>query len=417
MSTEGFRAVRTLAALALGVAALAPPASAAQVDFRPNLTFGLFHTGNIQVIGGDAIGDDSAAVAIDLPVERISATGTFRFLYQGTYVGYRQNSGFNYMGNLVAASYVKEISRRSHMQAGGGVLRTDTQGVAAASINSEGLANANADRPLTFLPRTTITHGYGTVSGTVGVARRGLVDWSVSAGIDRYDEVPGVVFNNSTSAAVLGGWRYELSERTTLGFAVGGDWFGYDATDDSVSGTVALTGTHQLGRDTTMTFAAGATRTTTAGLSSTSGRFLLSFERALTETSSFSAGVRQSVTPGTGLQAATNDTGGWVSYTPWNPRNGLYGALDGAYWFRKTIPTDNTPSTETQTLNVAGALGWRFNRFLSLSAAYAYFYQQDRSDAASELNTSYPSYGLFLRWSIRGFVRAPDLGGRGPRGI
>jgi hypothetical protein len=417
LSTEGFRAVRACAVLAFGVALLARPAGAAEVDFRPILTFGLFHNGNIQIIGDNAIGDDSAAVAVDLAVDRITATGTFRFLYQATYVGYRQNSGLNYMGNLIAASYVKELSRRSRMQATGGVSRTDTQGVAAGSINSEGLANPNADRSLTFLPRTTITEGYGTVSGSVGAGRRGFVDWLVSARVNRYDDVPGVVFNNSTSAGALGGWRYELSERSTLGFAVGVEWFGYEVTDDTLSTTVALTGTHELGRETTMTYAAGATRTTTAGDSSTSGRFLLSFARALTETSNLNAGVRQSVTPGTGLQAATNDTGGWVSYTPWNPRNGLYGALDGAYWLRKTLPTDTAPTTSTETLNVAGALGWRFTRYLSLSAAYAYYFQKDRSDATSTLNTRYASYGLFLRWAIRGFVGAPDVGGRGPRGI
>ncbi len=401
-----------MAVLALGAAVLAPPAVAAQVDFRPVLTFGIYHAGNVQIIGGDPIGDQSAAIAVDLAVDRTTATGTFSFLYQGTYVGYRQNRGLNFLGNLLAASYDKQVSQRTNLQATGGVLRTDTQGIATSSIDSQSGAASSVDRPLTFVPRTTITRGYGTASGSVGVGRRSLVDWAARAGVTRYDEVPGVVFNNSTSVDVLGGWRYELSERTTLGLAVNLNWFGYEATANSFGESLVLAGTHEVSHFTTMKFNLGATRTTTGNIASTSGRFFLSFERELTATSRLNAGAQQLVTPGTGLQAATNDTGAWISYAPSSPRHGLYGALDGGFWFRKTIPTDNAPTTETETLNLAGALGWRFSRFLSLSAGYAYFYQIDRSDTASSLNTRYASYGLFLRWAIRGLEDAPSGGAR-----
>jgi hypothetical protein len=415
LSTDGSPAARRTAVFAVAVAALATPALAAQVDFRPVLTFGVYHDGNVQIIGTDTVGEDSAAIAVDLAVDRATASSDFSFLYQATYVGYRQNSGLNYMGNLISASYTKELSRRSQMQAGGGVSRTDSQGLARSTVDPQGADSSNVDRPLTFVPRTTIMRGYGSVSGSVGVAHRSLVDWAVRAGVNRFDQVEGVAFNNSTYAGVLGGWRYELSELTTLGVAVDVGWFGFAGTANSVGESVVLNGTHAFGRFTSMTFNVGATRTTTGDFSSTNGTLLVSLSRALSENSRLNAGVRQSVSSGTGLQAATNDSGAWVSYAQSSPRNGLSWALDGADWYRKAIPAPDVTSTSTGTLNVAGALGWRFSRYLSLSAAYAYSYQNDQSDSSSGLDTSYASYGVFLRWTIRGETEtSTDTGSRIP---
>lgn len=412
LSTDRFLAVRRLAVLALGFSVLAPPAVAAQVDFRPVLTFGVLHSGNVRIIGTDTVAEESAAIAVDLSVDRATASSDFSFLYQATYIGYRRNSGLDFLGNLLAASYGKQVSRRTNLQATGGVLRTDVQGVAASSIDSQSGAASNVDRPLTFVPRTTITRGYGDVSGSVGVGRRGFVDWAVRAGVSRYAEVPGVVLNNSTSAGARGGWRYELNERGTLGLAVSLDWFAYDVGANVVTEGLVLTGTYNLGRYTGLTYDAGLTRSTSDGLSTTSATILLSFERVLSKVSSLTAGVRQFVTPGTGLQGATSDSGTWISYKQSSPRNGLDGRLVGAYWYSKGLQFGDTPTTNTQTLNLAGALGWRFNRFLSLSAAYAYFYQLDRGDSASSLNTRYASYGLFLRWGIRGLADSPRGGAR-----
>jgi hypothetical protein len=271
-------------------------------------------------------------------------------------------------------------------------------------------------RPLTFVPRTTITRGYGSASGTVDAGKRSLADWEFHATIARFDEVPGVTFNNSDSASASGGWRYELNPRTTLGLRAGVGWFGFEQTADSVGGSLVLTGTYALSPLTTMAFDLGATHTTTGDVSTTTGTFLLSFLRELTANASLTAAVEQLVTPGTGLQAATNDAGAWVSYTQSSVRNGLIWAINGAYWLRRTLPAGNGPTFETRTLNLAGALGWRFNRFLELSAGYSNFYQRIPDDASSQLNTSYASYGLFLRWAFRGLTGAPGLGGRFPQG-
>lgn len=401
---------------AVGVVALVRPVMAAAVDFRPILTFGVFHSGNVQIIGNEAIGDDTAVVAVDLAIDRTMPSSLASFYYQGAYVAYRQNTGLNYLGNRLGASYTKELSLRTGARADVEVSRTDSQGIAAASIAPQGSGATNVGRPLTFVPRTTITRGYGSASGTVGTGERSLADWAVQASISRYDDVPGVIFNDSNEARASGGWRYELSQRTTLGLTAGVNWFGFELTASSVGQWLAFTGTHELDQFTTMTFDLGAARTTTGDLSSNSGRFLLSFSRELIANSSLTAAVQQVVSPGTGLQAVTNDTGAWVSYTQSSVRSGLIWAADGSYWFRKTLPVEGGSTTETGTLSLSAALGWRFNRFLDLSAAYASFSQNDRNDSSSPLNTQYASYGLFLRWAIRGLNGAPNLGGRVARG-
>jgi hypothetical protein len=412
LSTDGLPGVRWSVGIALGVIALAHPAKAAAVDFRPELTFGLFHSGNVEIIGNEPVGDDTAAISLDLAVDRTTAISDFSFYYQATYVDYRQNSALSYVGNFLGASYTKETSRNTGLQASVDVSRTDAQGIAAASIAPQGTEGSNVDRPQTFVPRTTITRGHGVVAGSVGAGQRSLVDWAFRAAVNRFDEVTGVSFNNSTSADASGGWRYELSKRTTLGLTVGINWFGFEGTANSFGQSIALTGTHALSAFTTMTFDLGVTRTTTADLSSMNGRFLLEFMRKLTANSSLTTAVQQNVTPGTGLQAATNDTGAWIAYTQSSVRNGLSWAIDGAYWLRKTLPAAGASTTETGTLNLSGALGWRFNRFLELRAGYANFYQNDRSDSSSQLNTSYSSYGLFLRWAIRGLSDSLPVGSR-----
>lgn len=363
------------------------------------LSFGLYRDGNVRIVGSDAAGDDSAAGIVDLPVSRTTPSSAFSFLYQARYVWYRRNGDLNYFGNTVETSYAMEPSRRSRVHASAGASRTDSQGITASS----------ADRPLTFLPRTTLTRVFGSIGGSVGAAQRSLVDWEVRAGIDRYKEIPGVTFNNSTSTGARAGWRSEVSERTTIGVAVNLDRFGFDVGSNVIAESLVVTGTHLLGRFTGMTYDAGATRATSNGVSATSGTFRLALSRELSEKSRLNVGVRQSVTQGIGIQTstggsggATRDSGAWISYAQSSPRGGLHGALDGSYWFHKDLSFGNTPGTDAETLNLSGALGWRFNRFLSLSASGAYVYQSDRSGSTSPLDTRYASYGVFLRWVIRG---------------
>ncbi len=396
MSIEAFHSVRRSAILALWIAALGPTASAAEVDFRPVLSFGAFYSGNVLLVGVPE-GDEIAAVALNLDLDRKLPGSTFSFRYQPAYVWYRQYSEFNYLGNTVALSYAKERSRRSGMSASLDASRTDFQGITAS----------NSNRPNTIVPRTTITRVYALVGGSEAVAQRSLMDWQVRAEVHRYKDVPDVVFDNSSAIGARGGWRYELSERSSLGLALTLDRFAYDLQANVIDAALLLTGTYKLGRSTEMQYDVGVTHAKSGGLSRTDGAFRVSFTQALTDVSRLNAGASQSITQGTGLQASptqesglqasTLDSGAWISYEGSQRGRGLHGRVDGAYWYRSGLGAGHI-----STLNFSSSLGWTFNRYVSLSAAYAYVRQSVKTDTPSALNTYYPSYGINLRWAIRG---------------
>ena len=78
----------------------------------------------------------------------------------------------------------------------------------------------------------------------------------------------------------------------------------------------------------------------------------------------------------------------------------------GGYWQRDELQFgSSTPATgagDTESFNLNGTLGWEFNRYISINAAYAYIYQRGRNVESTSLDTNYSSYGLYLRWIFRG---------------
>jgi hypothetical protein len=103
-------------------------ARAADVNFRPTMSFGLFHDGNISVTGG-ARGDENATVALDLAVDSKTPTTMFSFSYRPTYVAYRRATDLNYFGNTVSMGFSADTSRDSHYAFDMYVSRTDHQGL------------------------------------------------------------------------------------------------------------------------------------------------------------------------------------------------------------------------------------------------------------------------------------------------
>ncbi len=369
------------------------PSRAAEVDFRPSLTFGLAHDGNILIVGTDKVGDDHARLGLDLHVERKTRSTAMTFAYIPEYVKYRNRSDLDYFGNTLVFGYDKQFSPRTKLAVNVDLARTDTQGVNAYNVN----------RPSTLVPRTTVTRGFTSALGSVGVGPRALVDWQVRGTVDVYKDVPNVTFQDSRSVALLGGWRDQLSERQTLGLALMVEGFGYSSAASVVVETLGLTGTYKSGRFTDLTYAVGATHSTSEGNSSTNGAFSLSVLREITDVSSLTAGASQSVNPGTGLSGASLDTGAWIGYTHNAPRRGISGTLYGAYWYRAGVDFGATTAPATETADVTGTVGWNFNRFLALHVGASWTYQNTQSSSASgALDTQYASYGLALRWAIRG---------------
>jgi len=376
-------------------------ARAADVDFRPVMTFGVFHSGNIAVTGAGP-GDEGAALAFDLNVERATASSTLAFSYRPSYVVYRKSSDLDYFGNTVVLGYSKEYSKSSNFRLDVYASRTDYQG---ASQDTK-------DAAITFVPRTTLTQGNVKAGGTVGAGRRGFVDWELRAGLDKYTDVKddpattaldGFDFNDTTAFGGRVAWRSEVSARNTLGFGVLASLFGYETGPNVVVEAIGLVGTCEISTFWRLDYAAGASRAVSDADSIDGFSFDATFEYAAGKETTLSAGARQVFAPGTGIGAATQDRGVWIGYAHAPTAKGLSGSVVGGYWQRDELAFGSAgPTNNTESLNVNGMLGWNFNRYLALEANYAYIDQSSRDGSIASLDTNYSSYGLFLRWAIRG---------------
>ena len=402
MPTKALDAIRRGALLVLGLAALSPAARGAEVIFRPVLSFGVFHSGNVLLIGYDPatgqqatpVGDEFAALAVDLDYDRKTIDSSLSFHYRPSYVWYRQRSDLDYLGNVIAFGYAKQRSRQGGFSASLEAERTDFQGVTAL----------NADHPNTIVPRTTITRAHVSVRGSEVVSLGNLIDWEVHGEAERYEPIPNVVFNNSHSVGVRAGWRFEFSERGTIGLAVNGNRFEYETSPSVNDESLVLTGTYSLGRNTDMVYDVGVSRATSEGVSRINGVFVLSFTQKLTGVSSLNTGASQSHTSGTGLQGSgsTRDTGAWVSYRREPQRRGLNGAIDSSYWYRSVLDLGSASTGQTSTFVLDGSLGWTVNRYVSLNVAAAYTNQNAKNGAPGALDADYATYGINVRWVMRG---------------
>jgi hypothetical protein len=374
-------------------------ALAADVDFRPTMSFGIFHDGNVQVVG-DATGegDDVAAISMDLVVVRTSPDSTLNFAYRPVYVWHKENTEDNYFGQSVDLNYVTSRSRDAQYTFDLNGYRTERQGVRATDPAA----------PATFVPRTVQTHGGGRVHGT-HTGRRNIVDWELHGNFDIYSDdepevppPPGTVdeLEDSAGAGALTSWRYQISENSTIGLGLIFDTLFYETFETVYVESFGLVGSHQFSPATSMTYAVGASRTETNEASDTNFAADVTIARTITDVSSLTAGVRQSVSRGSGLGGVSLDTGGYVSYTHDVPRPGITGSVTAGYWRRDPIGVDEAaPSTSTNTFSASGSIGWNFNRYLSLNLYDSYSYQ---TASDQTLDTQYNSVGLTLNWNIRG---------------
>jgi hypothetical protein len=361
---------------------------AAEVDFRPALTFGAYYNGNTAVVGdATGSGDGAAAVAADLAVERTTPVSSLVFSYRPSYVAYRNESDLNYFGQSVDFSYARAATRQARYTYDLNAYRTERQGVRPTSPSD----------PATFVPRSMQTHVGARVHGT-HEGRRNLIDWEVRGNLEDYSLS---TLENSSGLGALVTWRYEVSEKNSVGLGLILNTLLYETLPTVYVESFGVVGAHEFSRSTSMTYAAGVSMTNSDGSSSTNFAADVSISRSITEVSSLSAGVRQAVSRGSGLGGVSLDTGGYVSYSHMAPRRGVTGSVIAGYWRRDPIAVGAAAaSASTTTLSAGGSVGWNFNRFLSLNFAYAYS-DQSSSDPAT-LDTRYSSYGLNLLWDIRG---------------
>ena len=398
---------------------------AAEVDFRPSLSFGVFHNGNLSVTGKGQ-GDDAAILALDLKVERRTATSLFSFDYRPAYEAYRKSKDLDYFSNTIALGYSHEGARASKFYVDGYAARTDYQGA----------TQLKPDVATTFVPRTTLTRGDAKIGGNIPAGKRGFVDLEARGYVELYkdlDDNPAteivgdqVDFVDTTAGTASIAWRTEINPRNTIGVTVEGSYFDYEndvlvqlpplgsvvvSPESVLVETLAIVGTSQPGEYWQLSYLVGGSRAESGDAEISGFSFDLTVEYTAMQESLFSGGARQVFSPGTGvptttpgavgISTTTQDRGVWFSYSHSPTARGLSGAVIGGYWVREVLDFGaSSTGAATHSINVAGNIGWKFNRFITLTGNYAFVDQSTQQP--SSLETSYSSYGVFLNWAIRG---------------
>jgi hypothetical protein len=164
-----------------------------------------------------------------------------------------------------------------------------------------------------------------------------------------------------------------------------------------------LVGTHATGRSTELDYGAGASVSQSAGSTVTNPTFYINDKSKRSETMTVDAGLRQAVGAGPGVGGGSLDRGAWVAFTRAPALRGLQASAYASYWFRRALEFDpQQSSAEVRTADVTGTVGWTFSRYVSLDAAYTFVDQQSPTSSAPNSETTYSSYGVYVRWAIRG---------------
>jgi hypothetical protein len=217
-------------------------------------------------------------------------------------------------------------------------------------------------------------------------------------GFCSYELIEGCELQNSQHGGAAASWRYELSQNTNIGLGVSFEVIVYDDLPDVTVESLGVVGTHAFSRVMTMNYTAGVSVTGSEGESAPNFAGNVRLSRTITEVSSLSAGISQSVSHGSGVGSVSLDSGVYVGYTHSAPRPGLTGSVTAGYWRREPVDASiGTPTTTT--LSAAGSIGWIFNRYLSLNLWDTYSYQ---TSSETNLDTQYNTYGVNLRWVIFG---------------
>ena len=401
MSTNPRRRIGWISAIVLG-GCLVAPAQAAEVIFRPVLLFSAYHDGNVLIIGesGDT-GDEAFVAAAELDLIRSTQSSSWTFNYRPVYTAYNENSELDYFGHSGHIGFTKRFSGES-------TFYTD---FAASQTDRQGVRPFRPEQPVTFVERNTEIHADIRVGGTFTSGRRSLIDWEADAGTTQYELD---TLDDNVTFGGGAGWRYAFSERNSLGFKLRGDGYLYDERTpvpgepppavDTGATTAHVVGKHNFSEFTVLDYGAGVVFTDSDLGSDTHFSGDVTVTRKMTEFTELSAGARQDVGGGLGTGGPTLDRGAWISYKLRPARRGLEANVLAGIWQRDGEAINGPGAGSVTSWSSLESVGWAFNRYIAVSAIHSFSDQNENENIEQPeiANTSYHSYGFFVRWNING---------------
>jgi hypothetical protein len=388
-----------LPALLIGLAAVpfwGTECSAAEVDFIPRLVFTVERDGNVAITGEgperESLSDEMASLSLDLSLAVNTNQTRFLFAYRPEREAYNEFSDLDNTSHRVSLSAEHDISRRSNFSVELDAARSDRQ-----TLDLDGVAD-----PRTLVPRTTIDAVAAATGGRVQTGRRAFFTWGLGGGIVRLDDRPGVEFEDSDLVEATLGFGLQASRQSSYSLEYEFQNFSFETIETTDVHSVRFVNERRFGQHVTMALRLGALRAELdGGDSDTDPYFDLMVSRTIPRGSTYTFGLRQEASAGTGLAGVTRDRGAYLS---WGRLLGskLDAEILAGYWQREGLALGEAEDPETETLGTTVSLTWSFSPAVSLGLFHAFIDQNESDGTADFLDTSYHSGGIRLTWTMRG---------------
>jgi hypothetical protein len=343
---------------------------------------------------GRRISDEVARLGLDLDLAIRNPASSWNLSFHPATTRHNERSELDNTSYRLAANHARTLSPRADLTFGASAERTEDQGVREERVGDA----------ITLLPRARIDRYATAIGGSHQAGPRSTIDWSFDAGSVRRDTEGGIALLDDDRFGARMGWRVTATERSSYGLGGGFEYYDYSSGVDTRVVSLGFLGDFTVSRDMKLGFSVGAGRSTSRGASAT--RFAVDgrLTRTVGERSSLTAGVRQGISPGTGLSHATEDRGLFVSWRHTRPRGFNAGALVG-WWESETLGFGgDTSGVGTRALSTWESVGWAFGPRFTLAVSHAFRRQQERGTVASGGLEAEPyhDFGLVAVWNLVG---------------
>lgn len=382
---RGFgRAHRPAALLAAALAAGA--AGAAEVRFQPSADLAYYSDGNVKVVGTDRQSDEITRIGVGLELFADTQATSFSARYAPYHESYNEFTDFDNFAHVLALNLSSNFSRRSTISADLSWTRTE----------SPPLRKEQPDAPTTFLPRTQQDRGNLALNGTVGAGKRSFFDWGVFGDSARFGSDPTNTLEDSTTYGARGGWGVEIDPTSRAGARLEGRRFEFETQDSADSESLLGFWDKDFSRESRLEVEAGAVRTNGTNDTSTKPRADVRYTRTF-QASTLETGIRQDVSANTGVSGPTLDRGVYLSWLPRDRADRFDASISFYFWNRQDA--FDAGVFHVRSFQTAESFSWYPGRTgFALGAFHTYYDQSDPAGTTPGLETSYNSYGIFVRY-------------------
>jgi len=381
--------------LALLSALAAQPSRAAwDTQFLPSVEMRVTTTQNVNVTGEVEQSDVVSQLAIMLALQADRRDTTMRFAYSPLRQSFKDFENFDNTGHQISANI------RHDPRAG---VSHEFQLYASRSQN-QGIDPQDAGLPVSLVPRTTLERYRAQWGGSTASDRRSSWIWQVRGEANRGEDTDAVDFEDSTLGAALVGWARAVSARTNWSLRYGFQVIEFETAESFRTHNLRVQLNHAFGLYVQGVLALGTFYSDSGGSTFSDPALEASVARSGATNWGARAGIRTTVSTGSGSGGATRDGVVFVDYSKTDRSGRLSFRAEGSFTRREELDPAGGDPRDLDTLLTREEFGWNFQRAWRFGVFHSYVDQ--RRTAAGAAGTEpvlvaagYHAGGLFVRWT------------------